>query len=454
METQLASGLARWTTPECPFAIDYSLRTLDDIRLAVTDAFFSLPRGGAEIGGILLGRRENGLVTVLEAVAMSCEHAFGPSFELSPRDHEKLAELVAASDRNPNTNTKVVGWYHSHTRSEIFLSDADLEIHKRFFPEQWQVALVLKPHTFHPMRAGFFFREKDGSIHGAASYREFALDPLPMRPVPSGNGVPEPSPLFRGLHEFEAEGPVINVSTSAVEAGSQVESAAEADPEPQPAVPPPTFLAAPPPRPRRWIGWLVAAVLGTSLGAWGYYTRGEWLPKLRAMTQGAVSEKIGLASLDRDGQLQIQWNGNASAVMASTSASLLILDGGKPLRVELGRPHVLTGSFTYARTTGRVDVTLILPQPGGKEVREATLFAGEPPPAAKPAQPAPEAAAPAAPAPAVQALEAENARLRGEAARQAERAKRFELAYEELRKVIQRDEQRRRLDLQNRDAAK
>jgi hypothetical protein len=140
-------------------------------------------------------------------------------------------------------------------------------------------------------------------------------------------------------------------------------------------------------------------------------------------------------------------------VLASTSASLLILDGGKPLTVELGRPHVLTGSFTYARATGRVDVTLILPQPGGKEVREATLFAGEPPPAAKPPEPAPDAAAPAVPA-AVQALEAENARLRGEAARHAERAKRFEIAYEELRKVVQRDEQRRRLDLQNRDSAK
>jgi hypothetical protein len=96
-------------------------------------------------------------------------------------------------------------------------------------------------------------------------------------------------------------------------------------------------------------------------------------------------------------------------------------------------------------------VTLILSQPGGKEVREATLFAGEPPSGAKPSEPAPEAAAPA---PALQSLEAENARLKAEAARQAERAKRFEFAYEELRKVIQRDEQRKRLELQNRDAAK
>lgn len=454
METQTAIGLARWTAAECPFAIDYSPRILDDIRLAVTDAFFSLPRGGAEIGGLLLGRQERGVVTVLDAVAMPCEHAFGPSFELSPRDHERLAELVAATDRK--SNKRVVGWYHSHTRSEIFLSDADLEIHKRFFPESWQVALVLKPHTFQPMRAGFFFREKDGSIHGTAPYREFLLDPLPMRPVPTGNGVPEPSPLFRGLHESEPEGPVINVS-SVVESVAPAEPVAAPEREPEPErpvdVPPPNFLATPPPPPppRRWVGWLLAAFLGTSLGAWGFHTRAEWLPKVQGMTQRAAAEKVGLTSIDHDGQLQIRWNGNSSPVLSSTSAVLLIVDGGKPLAVELDRPHVQTGSFTYGRTTGRVDVSLVLSQTGGKEVREAALFAGQPPVAAKP----PQAAAPdPAPPPALQAFEAENARLKEEVVRQTERARRFEKAYEDLKLVMQRERQRRRLELQNPDSAK
>jgi len=46
------------------------------------------------------------------------------------------------------------GWYHSHTRTGVLLSDTDLTIHNRFFPDPWQVALVVKPHTFEPMRAG------------------------------------------------------------------------------------------------------------------------------------------------------------------------------------------------------------------------------------------------------------------------------------------------------------
>ena len=158
------SEVATWKAPQCPFTIEYSLRALDDIRLAVVDAFFSLPRGGAEIGGILLGRYSNQRLVIADYVALDCEHAFGPSFTLSPPDQDRLAELLASAEQNPD-RLRPVGWYHSHTRSEIFLTEADQDLHNRYFREPWQVALVLKPHTFHPTRAGFFFRETDGSIH-------------------------------------------------------------------------------------------------------------------------------------------------------------------------------------------------------------------------------------------------------------------------------------------------
>ena len=50
----MTETMAAWSAPECPFKIEYTPHVLEDIRLAVMDAFFSLPRGGAEIGGILL----------------------------------------------------------------------------------------------------------------------------------------------------------------------------------------------------------------------------------------------------------------------------------------------------------------------------------------------------------------------------------------------------------------
>src|SRR4051794_20426425 len=134
MGTDAEKTVAAWTAPECPFAVEYSTRVLDDIRLAVTDAFFSLPRGGGGIGGILTGKHEAGRVLIDGFAPLECEHASGPSFVLSPADHARLAGLLAEAEKAGSTP---VGWYHSHTRSEIFLSDADQAIHKRFFPAAW-----------------------------------------------------------------------------------------------------------------------------------------------------------------------------------------------------------------------------------------------------------------------------------------------------------------------------
>src|ERR1700740_2431749 len=88
------SALATWSTPQCPFAIEYSRKALDDIRLAVVDAFFSLPRGGAEIGGLLLGRFDGQRLQILDYAPIECEHAFGPAFTLSPADQGRLEDTL------------------------------------------------------------------------------------------------------------------------------------------------------------------------------------------------------------------------------------------------------------------------------------------------------------------------------------------------------------------------
>ena len=161
-------ALIGWSAPDCPFRIEYAPQVLDDIRLAVVDAFFSLPRGGAEIGGILLGHYRDGVLTIAEQRQLACEHYYGPSFQLSPRDETNLTELIKAAAGDA---LQVVGWYHSHTRSDIFLSDEDLDIYRRHFPESWQVALVLKPHSYNPTRAGFFFRDATGAIRANRARR-------------------------------------------------------------------------------------------------------------------------------------------------------------------------------------------------------------------------------------------------------------------------------------------
>ena len=49
-----------------------------------------------------------------------------------------------SSTRCPTTAT-IVGWYHSHPGFGIFLSEHDRFIHRHFFGEPGQIALVIDP---------------------------------------------------------------------------------------------------------------------------------------------------------------------------------------------------------------------------------------------------------------------------------------------------------------------
>lgn len=431
LESHTENTLATWTVSQCAFTVEYSLRVMDDIRLAVVDAFFSLPRGGAEIGGILLGKHEGRRVTITGHVPLDCEHATGPSFVLSSNDHTKLAEILAAARGNPS-GTQPVGWYHSHTRSDIHLSAADLAIHKRYFPEPWQIALVLKPHTFQPARAGLFFWEADGSIRATASYKEFVLEPLGVRTLPT---TPAPNPPRRSQSEpipsrrpqSEPAGTVIPmVARPQPEARSavrsidvaplpirQVESPPEAElrsavhrideprlptppvespPETEPAtrpetiqVTPPAFTQAEPTRSWGMPGVLVALSVGLVLGAAAYQTRQYWLPRSmrpgQAVPAPAARAYIGLTTLDNDGQLQIRWDRDSPAVRDAEQGSLVIEDGPVPRAILLDPAHLRTGTFTYGRQTERVDVALTVHGPTSQTVREVATYLGNLPPA-------------------------------------------------------------------------
>ncbi len=133
--------LAVWQAPGCAWTVEYPPALMERVRRHVLEAFFAVPRVGAEAGGVLYGAHEGACVRITAFRPLECEHRSGPSFTLSPADHARFAELVAAT----SGAGAAVGWYHSHTRAEICLTPEDLELHQRYFPEPWQVALVLRP---------------------------------------------------------------------------------------------------------------------------------------------------------------------------------------------------------------------------------------------------------------------------------------------------------------------
>jgi proteasome lid subunit RPN8/RPN11/DNA-directed RNA polymerase subunit RPC12/RpoP len=163
-----------WHTPL--FVIECCSTVLDLIRHEVEQSRDS-QRGGRETGGVLFGVQEPGLVRILTSRPLPCEHAMGAGFVLSEKDEKRLAQLISSPAMDPELNgLEALGWYHSHIRSRIFLSERDQQIHSRYFAAPYQIALVIHTESNGSARAGFFFHEHSGDMRADASYEEFTIE--------------------------------------------------------------------------------------------------------------------------------------------------------------------------------------------------------------------------------------------------------------------------------------
>jgi proteasome lid subunit RPN8/RPN11 len=85
---------------------------------------------------------------------------------------DTLVDFHDELDKN-FSGKRIVGWYHTHPRMGIFLSHYDTWLHKNFFPEPWQVALVVEPHK---SLGGFFVRRADGALDPSRYYGFYEMN--------------------------------------------------------------------------------------------------------------------------------------------------------------------------------------------------------------------------------------------------------------------------------------
>ncbi|MCJ7519583.1 MAG: Mov34/MPN/PAD-1 family protein [Anaerolineaceae bacterium] len=85
-----------------------------------------------------------------------------------------------------------LGWYHTHPRMGVFFSHWDAWLHQNFFPEAWQVALVIEPHR---SVGGFFIRQADGSLDQRAYFGFYELTNSSQRSVVFWRNL-QPAPQF------------------------------------------------------------------------------------------------------------------------------------------------------------------------------------------------------------------------------------------------------------------
>ncbi len=355
-----------WSVAEAPMAIEYSLVVIEEIRHEVAEGFQRLSRGGIEVGGVLYGTRDGRTVRVLAMRPIACEHARGPGFLLSDRDRVALNEQLAGDQSDPHLEGLIaVGWFLSHTRSEITLSESDQEIYSIFFPAPWQVTMVVRPGRGGSMRAGFFVRENDGTVRGDRSYLEFNFPDRLAGVLDRERPARERGSAERPMGEkMERRVPTFyRAESAAAHAPARREAAALPHPDAGPQ------LLQPQPHGRRWVwlaAWAVVLIAAVVLG-------------LRLWMPARAPEPLSLAILEREGALQIAWNPAAKAVANAARGALQIMDGSDTRTVALTPQALASGRFSYQRKTGDVEVRLTVADAGGATAQEASRFLGSAP---------------------------------------------------------------------------
>lgn len=127
-----------------------------------------------EVGGILVGqwcRDENSEQFVVVEHALPARHTRQSSVYLT-FTQDSLVDIHDQIDTNYK-GSKIVGWYHTHPNMGIFLSHYDTWLHSNFFPEPWQVALVVEPVSG---TAGFFVRQKNHVFDPTRYFGFYELD--------------------------------------------------------------------------------------------------------------------------------------------------------------------------------------------------------------------------------------------------------------------------------------
>ena len=376
-----------WSAVASPVLIEYSLVVLEEIRREVAEGFQKLSRGGIEVGGLLYGMREGNTVRIMAIRPAACEHASGPAFRLSERDRAALREQMRLDQKDPRLEGLVrVGWYISHTRTEISLTESDQEIFATFFEQPWQVTLVVRPSRGGNMRAGFFVRESDGSVNATQSHLEFNFpDRLAgtfERRAPEPRGVYRPAePIAPSIPSIPKE--AAEVAPVRVPVASQLAPSVRLEDSPSPAgitspgmtslfgepEPASQLAAGKKPSATKWILAAVALIVLAGLAVAG----------ARFISIGPRSESLALSVLEREGQLDIQWNRAAEAVSKAVSGELEIVDGPQTRTIPLSAAELGQGKFSYKRETGDIQVRMSVAQSNGAKVQEASRFLGPAP---------------------------------------------------------------------------
>lgn len=341
-----------WEPPGKPISVRLSLDVVDRMLQDVMRGFGAVPKRGAEVGGILLGRTANAektIVTIDDYELMPIEYKRSPSWLLSEEDARTFEGVLERARNNANPLLRPVGFFRSHTRDGVGLGPEDLAIMGLHFPEPEAVALIIRPYATRVGQAGFYFRE-NGEFQTGLPLLEF---PFRRRDLD-----PDGTPPSRATRPGDRQS-LQTIAPSRHEVGR----ATLPRPAPEPvAAPPPEAPAAPvavdsKPRPGgAWV-WVPLSFIFLLLGVLlGFQAALSMRPQLPAGSN--VPYNLNVTVTRSGSNLQIKWDRQALAIRSAQKGLLTIEDGTYSKPVPLNAFDLQSGSVVYPPYSDHVRLRL------------------------------------------------------------------------------------------------
>ncbi len=333
--TQAAPGYSVWQIPGERVVVHIRLVLIDRLEAEVKRGFRSLPKRGAEIGGLLIGTIDNGspaIVLIEDFEPIPCCYQFGPSYEFTEDDAGAFETAWERQQPNLSPSAYAVGYFRSHTRDGLSLDAKDIVILDHCFANPAHVALLVKPHATQASAAGLFVREEGAFPRSTSLEIPFGqperLSEEAALPPPPPQEEPEQAP-FELAPAFTPE---------------------PAAPQPI-AAPPPAFIGRAQPR----TGWLwiplsfISMLMGVVIGFQAAVT-------METRVTASTGDEFSLAlSVAQSGDnLSLRWDRQTAAIRSARKGILEIEEGGYTKSVDLDGPQLQSGSLIYRNSTNAV----------------------------------------------------------------------------------------------------
>lgn len=391
-----------WEFPSRGMAVYLDYDVVDDLNGEVSRGFGMLPRRGAEVGGLLLGRVENapGQTTVIiEGFdPVPCTYPKGPSYHFGDQDRRTLEEKLPRWTAGPDKRLSVVGFYRSHTREDLVADEQDHELCSRYFPDPKSVFLLIRPFPTRVALATFLFWE-GGRLERDPQCPEFRFQRAELgggrsRPHRSRQESPqeqvEPSPEPTVVPSAEFEPPPMQILVPPAMAEARVPQFAQVEAKP---------------RSNWWLWTPVIAIGLAAAGYWGSDAVRRYIPQVHAPA-APVRIELDLVAAEKGGQIEVSWNRSSPVLAAAQRAVLTIVDGEFRKDMELDAEQIRTmHRLLYTSVTpdilfrlevfgenGSVSESVRVVKGPAAMAAPAVSEAPPPAPAVKPARPKPPAA--------------------------------------------------------------